>query len=70
VKYVEPYINDDYRGGRLNQTSQVTVPEGQYYVLGDHRNNSNDSRSVGPLDADMVIGVAVEINGKPIDAVD
>ena len=27
-----------------------------YFVCGDHRNNSNDSRSVGPIDRSMIIG--------------
>ncbi len=33
-----------------------TVPEGQIYVLGDHRDNSIDSRYFGVVDADSVIG--------------
>lgn len=27
-----------------------------YFVMGDHRNNSNDSRSVGPIDRSMIVG--------------
>ncbi len=55
-KYDEPYISDAYRGGRLNTFGPYTVPEGEYFVMGDHRNNSNDSRSQGPLSRDMIIG--------------
>ena len=36
--------------------SARVVPEGKYFVMGDHRNNSNDSRSVGPIDRDMIVG--------------
>lgn len=65
-KYEEPYINDAYRSGSLNSFMAYTVPDGMYFVMGDHRNNSNDSRSVGPLDEEMIIGVAIAINGKSI----
>ena len=52
----EKYISDEYRTGRLNTFGPYTVPEGKYFVMGDHRNNSNDSRSVGPIDRSMIIG--------------
>ena len=55
-KYEEPYINDAYRTGYLNSFGPETVPEGKYFVMGDHRNNSNDSRSVGAIDRNMIIG--------------
>ena len=40
----------------LAMMSARVVPEGKYFVMGDHRNNSNDSRSVGPIDRDMIVG--------------
>ena len=55
-RYEEPYIQDEYRGGRLNTFGPVTVPEGCYFVMGDHRNNSNDSRSQGALERSSIIG--------------
>jgi len=56
VRYEEPYVKDEYRTGRLNTYGPFTVPEGQYFVMGDHRNNSNDSRSVGAIDRNMIVG--------------
>ena len=32
--------------------------EDYYFVMGDHRNNSNDSRSVGALERSAIIGHA------------
>ena len=52
----EPYVDDEYRDGRLNTFGPYTVPEGEYFVMGDHRNNSNDSRMQGSLPRDMIIG--------------
>ena len=52
----EPWIEDQYRTGRLNTFGPYTVPEGHYFVMGDHRNNSNDSRSQGALERSSIIG--------------
>lgn len=52
----EPYISEDYKGGYSNTFGPYTVPEGRYFVMGDHRNNSNDSRFVGPLTREQIIG--------------
>ena len=37
----------------------VTVGEGQIYVLGDNRNNSNDSHAWGLLNDDLLVGKVV-----------
>ncbi len=36
--------------------TESVVPEGHIFVLGDHRNNSKDSRMIGFVDLDEVIG--------------
>lgn len=35
---------------------ELTVPEGELFVMGDHRNKSTDSREIGTVDEDAVLG--------------
>jgi len=47
--------------GVRDQYGPVTVPEGQYFVMGDNRDNSEDSRFWGFLDRDLIKGRALVI---------
>ncbi|MCX7920118.1 MAG: signal peptidase I [bacterium] len=58
---VEPYIkysNTFYYEPRQYNFGPVTVPKGYLFVMGDHRNNSKDSRYWGFLDKKFVKGKA------------
>lgn len=61
----EPYLTRPQRGNY----GPITVPEGEYFVMGDNRGNSNDSTAshVGTLDEDMVLGIARLIMWPPSD---
>jgi signal peptidase I len=52
----EPYIPDEDRA-RWQFIGQV-IPEGEYFVLGDNRNNSDDSRNGWTVPAEDIIGKA------------
>ena len=56
---VESYVPDEYR----DQSSMAsrTVPQDEYFVLGDHRSSSNDSRAWGMVPRRYIYGKAVFI---------
>jgi signal peptidase I len=58
----EPYIEPGRRGG---QSGRWTVGEDQYFMLGDNRRASCDSRIWGALDKDNIIGEVFAIYWPP-----
>jgi len=53
----EPYLDPAFQDYKWFEP--VAVPAGKYFVLGDHRNSSNDSRSWGFVAQDLIYGKAV-----------
>jgi signal peptidase I len=56
-KLVENYVPAEYRDDR--GYSAKVVPPDQYFVLGDHRSSSNDSRAWGFVPRNYIYGKAV-----------
>src|SRR3954453_11710300 len=53
----EDYVPSFYTDER--SYPEIVVPANSYFVLGDHRSMSNDSRDFGPVDASFTYGKAV-----------
>lgn len=54
----EPYIREAMREPWFENISHITVPEGHIFVMGDNRNDSDDSRDVllGTVDQRYILG--------------
>ncbi|HKQ59757.1 MAG TPA: signal peptidase I [Candidatus Polarisedimenticolaceae bacterium] len=55
----EPYVNEQYR--KLTDFGPVTIPADQYFMMGDHRDLSADSREWGPVSRELIKGDAFMI---------
>jgi len=53
----EDYVPRDFADQR--SCPELTVPSESFFVLGDHRNMSNDSRDFGPVNQAFIFGKAV-----------
>jgi signal peptidase I len=56
VKLSEPYVPARYADERSQP--EMTVPAGEYFVMGDHRSISSDSRDFGTVDRTLIYGKA------------
>jgi signal peptidase I len=62
----ESYVPEEYRDTR--SMAEMVVPEDAYFMMGDHRSISSDSREFGPVDRDLIYGKAVFVYWPTKDA--
>ena len=67
-KLAEPYLPETDKTYGLNE-EVVTLSGNEYYVLGDNRNSSKDSRGFGPVDKSLITG-RVLLRGWPFNRID
>jgi len=58
TRLVEPYVDPKFNMAQRS-LPPVSIPRQAYYVLGDNRDNSNDSRIWGLVPAELVYAKAV-----------
>ena len=64
VPIPDDFISPEYRS--FDTWGPETIPKGYYFVMGDHRNNSSDSRAWGYVPRDYIVG-RVQVRWWPIN---
>jgi signal peptidase I len=54
----EPYIRPDASCPICNEPREITIPPGHFFMMGDNRGESDDSRDWGPVPKGWIIGKA------------
>jgi signal peptidase I len=60
------YVPEEYRDSR--SMAEIVIPEDSYFMMGDHRSISSDSREFGPVDRSLIYGKAVFVYWPARDA--
>jgi signal peptidase I len=63
---IEPYVPEEYQD--TESMAEIVVPPGSYFVMGDHRCISWDSRKFGPVESSFIYGKAVFVYWPARDA--
>ena len=62
----ELYVPEEYRDDRSME--EIVVPQDCYFMMGDHRSISSDSREFGPVERSLIYGKAVFVYWPARDA--
>ena len=62
----ESYVPDEFRD--MKSMAETVIPDEEYFMMGDHRSISSDSREFGPVDRDLIYGKAVFVYWPTKDA--
>jgi signal peptidase I len=62
----EPYVPEEYRDTR--SMAAIVVPEDHFFMMGDHRSISSDSREFGPVERSLIYGKAAFVYWPTKDA--
>jgi signal peptidase I len=65
-RQVEDYVPEEYRD--LKSEAEMVIPPGCYFMMGDHRSISSDSREFGPVERSLIYGKAVFVYWPTKDA--
>jgi signal peptidase I len=65
VAMLDSFVSPEFRSH--DDFGPFTVPTAYYFVLGDHRNNSSDSRTWGPVPKKYIVG-KVQLRWWPLTA--
>jgi signal peptidase I len=65
-RQIEAYVPAEFRDRR--SMAEMVVPEGTYFMMGDHRSISSDSRDFGPVERSLIYGKAVFVYWPTRDA--
>jgi signal peptidase I len=63
---IEGYVPEIFEDSR--SMAEIVVPDDNYFVMGDHRSISSDSREFGPVERSLIYGKAVFIYWPTKDA--
>jgi signal peptidase I len=66
IRQTENYVPEEYRDP--SSQAEMVIPEGTYFMMGDHRSISQDSRAFGPVERGLIYGKAVFVYWPARDA--